>query len=81
MARVKGARSAARAARPSREKVKAFRQRMRNRGMKLIQVWVPDPQSPYFAAEARRQSRSIAKSPHDNNDQAFIDSITDWDGE
>jgi len=47
--------------------------------MKLIQIWVPDPTSPYFAAEARRQSRLIAESAQEKDDQAFIDSITDWD--
>ena len=33
--------------------------------MKLIQIWVPDPKSPYFFAEARRQARLIANSPHE----------------
>jgi hypothetical protein len=68
------------AARPksSREKVKAYRERMRKRGMKLIQIWVPDPKSPYFFAEARRQARLIANSPHEKEDQAFIDSISEW---
>ena len=65
----------------SREKVRAYRARMRRKGMKLIQIWVPDPKSPYFAAEARRQSRLIANSPSEKEDQAFIDSITDWDWE
>ena len=71
--RVKNARN-----KSSREKVRAHRERMRRRGMKLIQIWVPDPESPYFAAEARRQSRLLAESPHEKEDQAFIDSITDW---
>ena len=62
----------------SREKVKAYRERMRKRGMKLIQIWVPDPKSPYFFAEARRQARLIANSPHEKEDQAFIDSISEW---
>jgi hypothetical protein len=66
---------------PSRKKVKAYRERMRKRGMKLIQIWVPDPKSPYFLAEARRQARLIAESPHEKEDQAFIDSITDWNWE
>jgi hypothetical protein len=69
------------AARPksSRDKVKAYRERMRRRGMKLIQIWVPDPKSPYFFAEAHRQARLIANSPQEKDDQAFIDSVTDWD--
>jgi antidote-toxin recognition MazE-like antitoxin len=65
----------------TRKKVKAYRERMRKRGMKLIQIWVPDPKSPYFLAEARRQARLIAESPHEKEDQAFIDSITDWNWE
>jgi hypothetical protein len=65
----------------SRDKVRAYRARMRRKGMKLIQIWVPDPKSPYFAAEARRQSRLIAESPTEKKDQAFIDSVTDWDWE
>jgi Protein of unknown function (DUF3018) len=54
---------------------------MRKRGMKLVQVWVPDPKSPYFFAEARRQARLIAESPSEKDDQAFIDSISDWSWE
>ena len=65
-------------AKSSRYKVKAYRERMRRRGMKLIQIWVPDPKSPYFAAEARRQSRVLADSPTEQDDQAFIDAVTDW---
>jgi hypothetical protein len=73
------ARAGTRRPKSSREKVKAYRERMRRRGMKLIQIWVPDPSSPYFFAEARRQARLIANSPQEKDDQAFIDSITDWD--
>jgi hypothetical protein len=62
----------------SRDKVRAYRERMRRRGMKLVQIWVPDPESPYFAAEARRQARLIAESPHEKGDQAFIDAISEW---
>ena len=65
-------------AKSSREKVKAHRERMRRRGMKLIQIWVPDPKSPYFAAEARRQARLIAESPYEKEDQAFIDAVSEW---
>lgn len=77
--RSKIARSGAARPKSSRDKVKAYRERMRRRGMKLIQIWVPDPKSPYFFAEARRQARLIANSPQEKDDQAFIDSVTDWD--
>ena len=65
-------------AKSSREKVRAHRERMRKRGMKLIQIWVPDPRSPYFAAEARRQARLANKSPFAAKDQAWVDSMSDW---
>src|SRR6266852_5494556 len=77
-ARAKSSRNQSSRTKSSRDKVRAYRERMRKRGMKLIQIWVPDPKSPYFAAEARRQSRLIAESPYEKEDQAFIDSITDW---
>ena len=64
-------------AKTSRERQRAYRARMRAKGMKPITIWVPDPDSPAFAAEARRQSRLIANSPHEADDQAFIDSLRD----
>ena len=42
-----------------------------------LQIWLPDTQSPDFAAEARRQSRIVARSPQEKDDQAFVDSISD----
>ncbi len=65
--------------RSSREKVKAYRDRMRRQGLRPIQIWVPDVRSPEFAAEAHRQSLAIAQSAQESEDQAFIDSISDLD--
>ena len=62
----------------SRDKVRDHRARMRARGMKLVQMWVPDTNSPAFRAEARRQSRRGASSPHAAEDQAFLDSISEF---
>ena len=63
---------------PSRDKVRDHRARMRAKGMKLVQFWVPDTSSAEFKAEARRQSRLIARSPHEAEDQAFVDSLSDF---
>jgi hypothetical protein len=60
----------------SKDKVRAHRERMRRKGMKLIQIWVPDPKSPEFKKEARRQARVIANSPMEKEDQAFVDAIS-----
>ncbi|MCY4392553.1 MAG: antitoxin MazE family protein [Chloroflexi bacterium] len=42
-----------------------------------IQIGVPDTSSPNFAAEARRQSLLVARSPHAEEDQSFVDSISE----
>jgi hypothetical protein len=62
----------------SSERVRAYRERMRKKGMRLVQFWVPDTSTPEFKAEARRQSLLIANSPQEKDDQAFIDSVSVW---
>ena len=64
--------------RKTREKVQAHRDRLRRRGLKPIQIWVPDVRSPEFLREARRQSRLLAESPTEADDQAFVDAISEW---
>jgi hypothetical protein len=63
----------------SRDKVRAHRDRLRQQGLRPIQIWVPDVRSPDFAAEAHRQSLAVAHSTHADEDQAFIDSVSDGD--
>jgi hypothetical protein len=65
---------------PSREKVRAHRKRLRQQGLRPIQIWVPDMRSPAFAKEAQRQSVSVANSTRARDDQGFIDSVSDWSG-
>ena len=62
----------------SRDKVRAYRKRLRQQGLRPIQIWVPDVRSPAFSAEAHRQSLAVAKSPHAKEDQGFIDAASDW---
>jgi hypothetical protein len=60
----------------SRDKVRAHRARMRAKGLRLVQLWLPDTSTPEFAAQAHRASLAIANSPTEREDQAFIDSIS-----
>jgi hypothetical protein len=62
----------------SRDKVRAHRKRLRQQGLRPIQIWVPDMRSPAFAAEAHRQSLAVARSPNAKEDQDFIEAISDW---
>jgi hypothetical protein len=62
----------------SREKVSAHRARLRAQGMRSVTMWVPDMRSPKFAAEARRQSLLANNSRYAAQDQAWVDSMSDW---
>ena len=65
--------------RSSREKVRAYRERLRRQGLRPLQIWVPDVRSSAFRAEAHRQSLLVASSDLELEDQAFIDAISDRD--
>jgi hypothetical protein len=57
--------------------VRAHRERLRQRGLRPIQIWVPDVRSAAFQAEAHRQSLAVASSGHATEDQDFIDALSD----
>ena len=61
---------------PSRMKVRQHRERLRHRGLRPIQIWVPDVRAPAFRAEAHRQSLAVASSLHALDDQAFIEAVS-----
>jgi len=65
----------------SRDKVRAHRARLRKKGLRPIQIWVPDVRSKAFAREAHRQSLAVANSPQAKKDQDFVDAISAWDAE
>lgn len=62
---------------PSRDKVRAHRERLRAQGLRPIQIWVPDTRSAAFREEAHRQSLALAGSAQGGKDQAFIDAVSD----
>jgi hypothetical protein len=62
---------------PSREKVRDHRARLRQQGLRPIQIWAPDVRAPNFKAEAHRQAAAVAASGQSSEDQAFIDAASD----
>ncbi len=58
-----------------RRRVREHRRRLREQGLRPVQIWVPDVRSPEFQREAHRQSAAVAASEHAVDDQAFIDAI------
>ena len=55
-----------------RKRVAAHRADLRRRGLRPIQIWVPDTRAPGFAEEARRQSRLV------DADRAEFDEVMDF---
>jgi hypothetical protein len=49
---------------------------MRARGLRPIQIWVPDTRAAAFRAEAHRQSLAVARSALAGEDQDFIDAVS-----
>lgn len=64
------------APKPSRKKVREYRERLRSLGLRPLQIWVPDVRSPAFTSEAHRQSLAVGTSASASDDQAFIDAIS-----
>lgn len=62
----------------SRDRVRAHRARLRRRGLRPIQIWVPDVRSRSFVREARKQARLVAESRFEREEQEFVDAISDW---
>ena len=62
----------------SRDKVRAHRARLRKQGLRPVQIWVPDVRSKAFAHAAPRQSLAVARSPHAQEHQEFVDAISAW---
>ena len=66
------------------ERVKQRRTRLREAGLRPVQIWVPDTGAPGFAEEASRQCRLLAQweaSPAGRDEMAFWDALAQeaWD--
>ncbi|KRE71712.1 antitoxin MazE family protein [Arthrobacter sp. Soil762] len=62
-----------------RDRVARHRIAMRERGLRQIQMWVPDTRTDEFKREARRQSLAVAAADRAGDDQDFIEEISeDW---
>lgn len=62
---------------PSRAELAAHRARMRAEGLRPVRIWVPDVRSPDFRAAAHSQSAAVSASASADDDQAFVDAVSD----
>ncbi len=63
------------------KRVADHRARLREQGLRPLQIWVPDTRAAEFAAEAHRQSLLAANSSTADDDQAFVDAISALNGD
>lgn len=54
-----------------------YRRRMRERGYRPVQIWVPDVRSAQFAAEAHREALALADADRRSDDMDFVEAISD----
>ena len=59
-------------------KFQRYRKLKHQRGMKLVRFWIPDPHSPAFAAEAKRQGLLLRGLPAETEALEFIGSAFEW---
>jgi len=65
-----------------RERVARHRAQMRAKGLRPIEVWVPDVNRPGFTEEVRRQADIINRSDQREDIMDWIESVSaDWDDE
>lgn len=65
-----------------KHRVSDYRRRMRARGLRPVQIWVPDVRSERFAQEARHQAALVARADRHCDDQEFVEAVTgSWDEE
>ena len=64
-----------------RKNVQRYRDRMRESGLRLVQVWLPDTRARGFAEECRRQSLAAKKVVRAERDAiTWVEAASDTDG-
>jgi hypothetical protein len=59
------------------DKFQRYRANRRASFMRLLRVWVPDPNAPGFRQEAERQARLLRNAPEARDALDFIDATSD----
>ncbi len=64
----------------SARRVQKHREGLRARGLRPVQIWVPDTKRSGFAEECRRQSLALANEPAEKDVLDWIESVSDFEG-
>lgn len=63
---------------PIHKRVASHRQRLREAGLRPIQIWVADTRRPGFAETCRRQSDQLLTDPAERAALDFMERVSDW---
>jgi hypothetical protein len=65
----------------ARKTVQRYRERMRDSGLRLVQVWLPDTRARGFADECRRQSLAAKRNVRSERDaMEWVEALGDTEG-
>jgi hypothetical protein len=63
----------------SRVRTQRYRDALRRRGLRPVQIWVPDPRAPGFAAEMQRQCERINAADRAEHLMDWIEDVSVFD--
>lgn len=63
-----------------RTHMQSYRDRLRARGLRSVQLWVPDTRSAAVIAEWQRQSRALRGDPAERAIVDWMDELSDSEG-
>ncbi|WP_300161068.1 antitoxin MazE family protein [Solidesulfovibrio sp.] len=61
------------------QKMRQYRCKMKLKGLRSVQIWVPDTRSPAISRELARQSVLASRAPEEGEVMAFLDDVRAWD--
>ncbi len=64
--------------RTSRERMRAYRDRLRAQGLRPVTIWVPDLRSPAVREALREECQQIARSADERDVLAWIEGTAAW---
>ncbi len=64
---------------PNTSRMRDYRRRLREAGLRPVQIWVPDTRSPEFAELCRQQSLAVAAGdPAGDELMQWVEQARDW---
>ncbi len=63
----------------SRDRTTRYRQTLREKGLRPVQLWLPDTRAPEFAAQARRQCARINAADRADGMMDWVEQVSVFD--